>query len=119
MTIPVAIRPRLGQLLRLLSIDQPGEITNAAGALIKVLAKAKSDIHDLAGEIENGATVSTSTPEQPLTWRQKARLCLQWEWKLTLKENNFLNDILMKSYTLLTEKQQKWLDGIYDKIEDL
>ena len=45
---------RLGQLIRLLSSDQPGEAGAAAQALNRTLATAGLDIHDLAKVVEVG-----------------------------------------------------------------
>jgi hypothetical protein len=45
---------RIGQLIRLLSSDQPGEVTAAASALTRTLESAGLDIHQLATVAEKG-----------------------------------------------------------------
>jgi hypothetical protein len=55
---------RLGQLVRMLASDQPGEVANAADALNRTLASAGLDIHDLARLAENGLRLPAPT-EQP------------------------------------------------------
>ncbi|MCW2218316.1 hypothetical protein M2232_001848 [Bradyrhizobium japonicum] len=45
---------RIGQLIRMLSSDQPGEVGAAAQALNRTLASAGLDIHALANVVEAG-----------------------------------------------------------------
>ena len=49
--IPDAIRPRLGQFVRLLASDQPGEVVAAAAALRRALAGVGADLNDLGDDI--------------------------------------------------------------------
>jgi hypothetical protein len=53
---------RLGQLVRMLASDQPGEVANAAEALNRTLASAGLDIHDLAKLAETGACACLYRP---------------------------------------------------------
>lgn len=55
---------RIGQLIRLLSSDQPGEAAAAAHALTRTLATAGLDIHSLAEAAETGLRLPVPT-EQP------------------------------------------------------
>src|SRR5258706_12576386 len=55
---------RIGQLIRLLSSDQPGEAAAAAQALNRTLASAGLDMHELAKIAETGMRLPTPT-EQP------------------------------------------------------
>jgi hypothetical protein len=55
---------RLGQLVRMLASDQPGEVAAAAQALHRTLASAGLDIHDLAKVAETGLRLPVPT-EQP------------------------------------------------------
>ena len=74
--IPDAIRPRLGQFVRLLGSDHPGEVVAAAAALRRALAGVGADLHDLAGTIEQPAVVLRAAPQpasrQPRKPRQAA-----------------------------------------------
>lgn len=64
--IPDAIRPRLGQFMRLLASDQPGEVVAAAAALRRTLAGVGADLHDLAGAIEQPAPATPARrPRRP------------------------------------------------------
>ena len=55
-----ALRRRIGQLIRLLSSDQPGEAAAAAQALNRALTSAGLDIHELAELAESGL------PDEPV-----------------------------------------------------
>jgi hypothetical protein len=58
------INRRFGQLIRMLSSDQPGEAAAAAQALNRALATAGLDLHDLASLAETGLRLPAPT-EQP------------------------------------------------------
>lgn len=53
---------RIGQLIRMLSSDQPGEAGAAALALNRTLASAGLDIHKLAEVVETGLRLPLSAP---------------------------------------------------------
>ena len=52
---------RIGQLIRMLSSDQPGEAAAAAQALNRTLASAGIDIHELAKVAETGLRLPVPT----------------------------------------------------------
>jgi hypothetical protein len=54
---------RIGQLIRLLSSDQPGEAAAAAQALNRTLASAGLDIHELAKVAETGLRLPVPTAQ--------------------------------------------------------
>ena len=54
---------RIGQLIRMLSSDQPGEAGAAALALNRTLASAGLDIHVLANVVEAGLHLSAPTAQ--------------------------------------------------------
>ena len=56
---------RIGQLIRMLSSDQPGEAGAAVQALNRTLASAGLDIHTLANVVEAGLQVPVPA-EQPV-----------------------------------------------------
>jgi hypothetical protein len=67
---------RLGQLVRMLASDQPGEVANAAEALNRTLASAGLDIHDLAKLAETGLRLPVPTEQsrqRPPATSNKAR----------------------------------------------
>lgn len=55
---------RLGQLVRMLASDQPGEQAAAAQAIVRTLGSSGRDIHDLAKVVEAGLRLPAPT-EQP------------------------------------------------------
>jgi hypothetical protein len=61
---------RIGQLIRLLSSDHPGEAGAAAQALNRTLTSAGLDIHELAKVAEVGLKLPA---EQPVRRRREAR----------------------------------------------
>ena len=63
---------RIGQLIRMLSSDQPGEAGAAALALNRTLASAGLDIHELAKVAEAGLRISPLPVEQPRRARTTA-----------------------------------------------
>lgn len=63
---------RIGQLIRMLSSDQPGEAGAAALALNRTLASAGSDIHQLADIVERGLQLPLSNPKSEFRPRPPA-----------------------------------------------
>jgi hypothetical protein len=64
MHTPNPLNRRIGQLIRMLSSDQPGEVTAAARALSRTLGGAGLDFHELAKLAETGLHLPAPT-EQP------------------------------------------------------
>jgi hypothetical protein len=66
---------RIGQLIRMLSSDQPGEVAAAAQAINKTLTSAGLDIHALAQVAEAGLRlpVPTERPKSEFRPRPPAR----------------------------------------------
>jgi glycine/D-amino acid oxidase-like deaminating enzyme len=69
---------RIGQLIRMLSSDQPGEVAAAGQALNKALASVGLDIHALANVVEAGLRLPAPTEQpvkkqRPATTTNKAR----------------------------------------------
>jgi hypothetical protein len=62
---------RVGQLIRMLSSDQPGEVTAAAHALNRALAAADLDIHKLADVVEAGLRLPVPTEQQKPEFRPR------------------------------------------------
>jgi hypothetical protein len=108
--IPDAIRPRLGQFVRLLASDQPGEVVAAAAALRRALAGVGADMHELAGLIEQPAPAAPARrPRKPkpdqghINWtpfyRHEVRVTLEHglsRLSLTSWERQFVTDIIAR-----------------------
>jgi hypothetical protein len=58
------VTTRVGQLIRLLSSDKPGEAGAAAQALNRTLATAGLDVHDLARVVEKNLQLPQAAPHQ-------------------------------------------------------
>jgi hypothetical protein len=64
---------RIGQLIRMLSSDQPGEVGAAAQALNRTLASAGLDIHTLANVVEKSLPARMPLPIEPsANWKRSA-----------------------------------------------
>ena len=63
---------RIGQLIRLLSSDQPNEAAAAAQALNRALVSAGTDIHELAQVVETGLRLPV-VPTAPPRWEFRPR----------------------------------------------
>ena len=68
--LPESVLPRVGQLIRLLGSDQPGEVVAAVGALRRTLGGVGADLHDLAATVERPAAAA---PEPKPRKARKAR----------------------------------------------
>lgn len=132
--IPDAIRPRLGQFIRLLASDQPGEVVAAASALRRALAGVGADLHDLAGTIEQPAvSIPARRSRRPKadsghidwspTYRREVRETLEHglvrlsfnEW-----ERQFTTDIIARlrdPRRRLTFRQSEVVDRLIAKIK--
>jgi len=65
-------RRRIGQLVRLLSSDQPGEAGAAAQALTRALSMAGVDIHQFAEVVEAGLPLLEEPARRPLSASPRA-----------------------------------------------
>jgi hypothetical protein len=63
---------RIGQLIRMLSSDQPGEAGAAALALNRTLASAGLDIHELADVVEAGLRLPVPVDRSKSEYRYRA-----------------------------------------------
>ncbi len=132
--IPDAIRPRLGQFVRLLASDQPGEVVAAACALRRALAGVGADLHDLAGAIEQPVvSIPARRPRRPKadrghidwspTYRREVRETLEHglvRLSLTSWERQFTTDIIARLRDprgRLTFRQAEVVDRLVAKIE--
>jgi hypothetical protein len=138
MTIDAAAADRLSKLLRMLSSNQPGEIVNAARALMRTLESAGSDIHELVERLIKGGKLSDADMQrlyeagytdgrraaesnQPATfedvepnWHQIAKECMERERFRDSREREFVEDMVKWTvYRKPSEKQGKWLHSIW------
>jgi hypothetical protein len=136
----------LGRFIRLLASDKPGEIVAAAGALVRALARAGADVHELADHIEqtNGKLSETDMrtlfdagyqqgmrdaetrfhgPEDfrsvdgSPNWEAMACYCRERRERLSDREEEFVDQMASRAvWRTPTERQGKWLKSIYLKL---
>ncbi len=133
-TIPNALRPRLGQFVRLLASDHPGEVVAAAAALRRTLAGVGADLHALADVVERPEPApQLHRPRKPkadrghIDWppshRREIRETLEHglaRLSLTPWERQFTTDIIARLRDprgRLTFRQAEVVDRLVAKIE--
>ena len=134
-TIPNTIRPRLGQFVRLLASDQPGEVVAAAAAIKRALAGCGADMHALAEEVEHPtpSQAPARRPRRPnadqghIDWtpshRREVRVTLEHglvRLNLTSWERQFTTDIIARLRDprgRLTFRQAEVVDRLVAKVE--
>jgi hypothetical protein len=137
---------KLGKLLRLLGSDRDGEVLGAVHALRRTLAQAGLDLHALVAGIEgNGAGRYTEADaleiyrrgvadgraeaqserisdftnvDGSLDWHEVACWCGERSHRLRPNECQFIADMTARTVWQRepTEKQAKWLLGIYYRL---
>jgi hypothetical protein len=116
---------RLGKLIRLALIsDEDGEMLGAIAALKRALTTAGVDAHWL-GAFGRGATPAARAAgadhdgghDRHDDDRSAAWFCWHRRWKLSPKEREFIERIVVWSGTL-SEKQRKWLGDICAHLQE-
>jgi hypothetical protein len=139
LTAPIA--NKIGKLIRLLSSTKDGEVVAAAHALVRTLEANKLDIHALAQRIEAGggfdedlahaaysdgfkAGMRTAAAQrqqgsasgpQVDWWVKMARACQRQPDRLSERQEDFVNQMARRTFEP-TEKQARWLRGIFNKL---
>jgi hypothetical protein len=129
----------LAKCLRMLSSPNDGDLVAAGHGIVKTLANAGCDIHDLAAAIEepnsgfdeaeakkiydagfaDGAqqTKTAVTVANGASYHDMALYCQQHSSSLRSNEREFINDMAAKTvWREPTEKQGAWLKSIYYKL---
>ncbi len=135
--IPDTIRPRLGQFVRLLASDQPGEVVAAAAALRRALAGVGADLNDLGDSIAHPPVVPLRQPHQRETrseqghnsWsvshRREVRTTLEYglaHFSFTLWEVKFIANVIERLRDpggRLTLRQIEVVNRLIAKVEAL
>jgi hypothetical protein len=113
----VQIKPRLRQLLLLLSSDQPGEVIAAAAAIKRTLRSGGCDFHDLvAGLTASPSLAPNSQASSDGDWRAMRDVCMKHQNRLSAREMEIVTD-LGRWRGKLTPKQSDWLQAIYDRLQ--
>lgn len=123
---------RVGQCLRLLGSDKPGEILAAVGALERTLHSAGTDLHFLANVVEHALqdkpepkrgppSPPRSSPNDDIATVIKFLAGIDVFTELPEKEQDFVTNLKRWSREEgdaldLTEKQEKWLFDIHRRI---
>jgi hypothetical protein len=130
---PVA--DKLGKLLKLLSSPRDGEVVAAARAILRTLAGAGADIHELAERIEEAemqriydaayadgknaaaADAGFSSVDPPSFYEMAQEIEHNADGRLSEKEQKFVADMVRWcARREPSEKQAKWLHAIYVRL---
>jgi hypothetical protein len=140
------IADKLGKLIRMLSSDRDGEVIAAARALQRTLLSAGTDLHALAGAIEqaNGSLSETDVKriydagfddgfrkaenaqhgpgnfrnvDGAPCWNEIALWCQRRSERLKENERQFIDDMASRTvWREPTEKQGMWLMSIFYRL---
>jgi hypothetical protein len=134
--LPDSVVIRIGQLLRLLASDQPGEVVAAAAAIGRTLVAAGTDLHHLADVAERGLRSVPTPPRKKKKAKAKPepvvdedspagmiKFCTAAIGELDEREAGFIQSIagLLRRYGGSfepTPKQFGWLLSIYQRLRD-
>jgi hypothetical protein len=105
------IAPRLGQLVRLLGSDQPGEVVAAAAALKRTLASVDQDFHTLARVIETSALSTNRGSEDH---RAMAHWLIKTGVQFTPRERDFLHS-MANWRSPPSAAQIDWLQALFQR----
>lgn len=112
--LPSSTAVRVGQLVRLLGSDRPGEVVAAVDTLKRTLANVGADLHALAHLIERGDRQRASAPLPTMhDTITLARACLRHE--LTAREREFIAS-MTRWRGAPTDKQGAWLIAIASRL---
>jgi hypothetical protein len=131
-TLSSTAATRVGQCLRLLGSDKPGEVLAAVDALERTLRGAGTDLHFLANVAElalrNKPEPKRTPPPPPRSSPDDdiatvIKFCAGFDVRpeLSEKEQDFITNLVRWSREEgdgleLTEKQEKWLSDIHRRI---
>lgn len=129
-TMPSSAAVRVGQLIRVLSSPQPGEIVAAARALDRMLRAAGLDLHHLAFVAEQGlqrlpASSDSGRPhgaaDNDASVAEMIGLCIRSTYLLSEREIEFIQDLDRLLFSFrdaldLSERQQIWLRSIFHRL---
>jgi hypothetical protein len=114
-TILSSTAGRVGQLVRLLASDKPGEIVAAATALTRTLTSVGIDIRALADVVQRGLKRQLSYDEPEPDYTTLARRCWHLRHRLSSREVDFVGSMLRWDGQP-TERQAAWLLAIDDRL---
>jgi hypothetical protein len=104
-TALTTIAHTLDKLIRRLGSNHDGERLATVHAIDRVLKTAGRDWHDLAAALTGSAD----------DWRAMAQFCRSQAHRLTPREFDFINNIVMRGCEP-SEKQWRWLRGIFARL---
>jgi hypothetical protein len=105
-TALATIAPSLDKLIRRLGSNYDGERLATVQAIDRVLKTAGRDWHDLADAVTRPGD----------DWRAMRDACLDQSMRLRDREREFLIS-LKKWRGDITERQLRWLNGIYERLQ--
>jgi hypothetical protein len=125
-TLASSTASRIGQLVRLLGSDRPGEVVAAATAINRTLVSAGTDIHHLGDVVDRGlqhvpAKALHRAPIDDDDIAAIIRFCAFPGNRLNERERDFILSLDRLVLQLgddfePSEKQLAWLMGIYQRL---
>ena len=117
-----AIPEKVLKMLPRLATNHDGEVVATARAIERTLQAAGSDWHGLVDAIQSPVVHKEKSRFSDAA-RQVAFLNAHGHW-LRPREKGFIDDLwkMVKKYgghLLLSEKQEDWLDAIYERVSDI
>ena len=126
-TMASSAASRIGQFVRLLGSDRPGEVVAAAGAIKRALTSVGADIHFLADVVERGLRPLPPPPPPPPSpiddVGEMIAVCLLYPDLLSDRELGFVQSLKRYRRSLgdefePSEKQFSWLESIFDRVRN-
>jgi hypothetical protein len=128
MKLPLAVRPALAKLIRLLASEIDGEVLAAVRALGRALKQSGCNFHDLASIVEVPSTAPSARAEADLRnhfggddgetelpWQRMVNVCIGHPGCFTSKERQFLQTMQRWRGTP-TRKQLNWLLALFERV---
>ena len=123
MKLPLAVRPALAKLIRLLASDVDGEALATVRALGRTLKVSGCDFHDLASIVEASsiapndrakADFRSDDDETAPPWRRMVNACTDQLGRFTAREQQFLRT-MQHWRGSPTVKQRNWLVALFER----
>jgi len=128
MKLPLAVRPALAKLIRLLASEIDGEVLAAVRALGRALKESGCDFHDLASIVEAPSTAPSARAEADLRnhfggddgetelpWQRMVDACTDQLGRS--RERQFLQT-MQRWHGTPTPKQLGWLVALFERVRE-
>jgi hypothetical protein len=130
MKLPLAVRPALAKLIRLLASEIDGEVLAAVRALGRALKQSGCDFYDLASIVEVPSTAPSARAEADLRnhfggddgetelpWQRMVDACTDQLGRFTSRERRF-PQTMQRWHGTPTPKQLVWLVALFERVRE-